>query len=191
LDDETFGTATSGGEIAPVAGLTAQIAKITEPIAAIDVSSDAQLASVQLRDGRVFAVSDGHSNEVDGRSGLIAPSLDPFGLLWTVPASSPSKLQVSTSQAEPSVVADAWPSADAISQLRVSADGARVAAVVASGGGRRVVVSAIIRDDEQRPVSLGPPFEVAQLAGPAQGLSWVGADTVAVLSTVPDPTLTM
>lgn len=191
LDDEMFGTATSGGEIAPVAGLTAQIAKIAEPIAAIDVSADAKLASVQLRDGRVFAVSEGDANEVDGRAGLIAPSLDPFGLLWTVPASRPSQLQVSSVRADPVAVADAWPPADSISQIRVSADGARVAAVITSGGGRRVVVSAIIRDDEQRPVSLGPPYAVAQLAGPAQGLSWVGADTVAVLSTVPDPTLTM
>ncbi|MEV7620345.1 LpqB family beta-propeller domain-containing protein [Microbacterium sp. NPDC089321] len=191
LDDETFGTATSGGEITPVAGLTAQIAKIVDPIGAIDVSADAQLASVQLRDGRVFAVSDGDTNQVDGRPGLIAPSLDPFGFIWTVPTSSASKLQVATTKAEPLFVADAWPGAESISQLRVSADGARVAAIVSSGGGRRVVVAAVIRDEEQQPIGLGAPYEVAPLAGPAQGLSWVGADSVAVLSTVPDPTLTM
>lgn len=191
LDDETFGTATSGGELAPVTGLTAQIAKIADPISAIDVSADAQLAAVQLRDGRVYAVSDGDTNEIDGRAGLAAPSLDPFGLIWSAPSGSPSRLQVSTPQAEPLSVADAWPSADSISQLRVSADGARVAAIITAGGDRRLVVSAIIRDDEQRPVALGAPYEVAQVAGPTQGLSWVGADTVAVLSTVPDPTLTM
>lgn len=190
LDDETFGTATSGGKIAPVAGLTAQIAKIVEPIAAVDVSADAQLASVQLRDGRVFAVSDGDTNEIDGRAGLIAPSLDPFGLLWTVPTGNPSQLQVSTAQTDPLIVADAWPAADSISQLRVSADGARVAAIVGTGADRRLVVSAVIRDDDQRPVSLGPPFEVGRLTGATQGLSWVGADAVAVLGTVPDPTLT-
>ncbi|WP_313357818.1 LpqB family beta-propeller domain-containing protein, partial [Microbacterium sp.] len=139
LGDEMFGTATSGGKIAAVSGLTAQIAKIVDPIAAIDVSADAQLASVQLRDGRVFAVSDGHTNQVDGRSGLIAPSVDPFGLIWTVPTSNPAAVQVSTAQAKPSTVADAWPSADAIGQLRVSADGARVAAIVSSGGERRLV----------------------------------------------------
>ncbi|MFJ4044846.1 LpqB family beta-propeller domain-containing protein [Microbacterium sp. NPDC089987] len=191
LGDEMFGVATSGGEIAPVGGLTAQIAKIADPIAAVDVSSDAQLASVQLRDGHVFAVRDGHTNQVDGRAGLITPSLDPFGLIWTVPASSPAAVQVSTAQAEPSTVADAWPSADAISQLRVSADGARVAAIVTSGGERRLVVASVIRDQEQRPISLGTPYyDVAQLSGAVQGLSWVGADAVAVLSATPDPTLT-
>lgn len=191
LGDEMFGTATSGGEIAPVSGLTGQIAKIDDPIAAVDVSADAQLASVQLRDGRVFAVSEGHTNQVDGRSGLITPSLDPFGLIWTVPTSNPTAVQVSTAQAEPSAVADAWPSADAISQLRVSADGARVAAIVTSGGERRLVVASIIRDEEQRPISLGTPYyDVAQLSGAVQGLSWVGADAVAVLSAAPDPTLT-
>lgn len=191
LGDEMFGTATSGGEIAPVRGLTGQIAKIDDPIAAVDVSADAQLASVQLRDGRVFAVSEGHTNQVDGRSGLITPSLDPFGLIWTVPTSNPTAVQVSTAQAEPSAVADAWPSADAINQLRVSADGARVAAIVTSGGERRLVVASIIRDEEQRPISLGTPYyDVAQLSGAVQGLSWVGADAVAVLSATPDPTLT-
>lgn len=191
LGDEMFGTATSGGEIAPVRGLTGQIAKIDDPIAAVDVSADAQLASVQLRDGRVFAVSEGHTNQVDGRSGLITPSLDPFGLIWTVPTSNPTAVQVSTAQAEPSAVADAWPSADAINQLRVSADGARVAAIVTSGGQRRLVVASIIRDEEQRPISLGTPYyDVAQLSGAVQGLSWVGADAVAVLSATPDPTLT-
>ncbi|MFS2240965.1 MULTISPECIES: LpqB family beta-propeller domain-containing protein [unclassified Microbacterium] len=191
LGDEMFGTATSGGEIAPVRGLTGQIAKIDDPIAAVDVSADAQLASVQLRDGRVFAVSEGHTNQVDGRSGLITPSLDPFGLIWTVPTSNPTAVQASTAQAEPSAVADAWPSADAINQLRVSADGARVAAIVTSGGERRLVVASIIRDEEQRPISLGTPYyDVAQLSGAVQGLSWVGADAVAVLSATPDPTLT-
>lgn len=191
LGDEMFGIATSGGEIAPVSGLTAQIAKIADPIAAVDVSADAQLAAVQLRDGRVFAVSEGHTNQVDGRGGLVAPSLDPFGLIWTAPASNPAAVQVSTAQADPSTVSDAWPSADAISQLRVSADGARVAAVVTSGGERRLVVASVIRDEEQRPISLGTPYyEVAQLSGAVQGLSWVGADAVAVLSATPDPTLT-
>lgn len=191
LDEETFGTATSGGEISPVAGLTAQIAKIQDPITAIDVSADAELASVQLRDGRVFAVNAGDTIEVDGRRGLITPSLDPFGLLWTVPAGSPSAVLASTPRAESQPVVGAWPSSDAISQLRVSSDGARVAAVVSAGGDPRLVVAAIVRDDEQRPIELGPPQEVGRLSGPAQGLSWVGTDTVAVLSTVPDPRLTM
>jgi len=191
LDDETFGTATAGGEISPVGGLTAQIAKIDDPIAAIDISADAQLAAVQLRDGRVYAVSDGDTNEVDGRPDLIAPSIDPFGLLWSVPTARPSAVQVSSAEADPTAVAGAWPQAASISQMRVSADGARVAAVVASGGERRLMVSAVVRDEAQRPTELGAPQTVAVLDGPAQGLSWVGSDSIAVLSAVPDPTLTM
>lgn len=191
LTGETFGTAAAGGEIAPITGLTAQIAKIGEPIAAIDVSTDALLASVQLRDGRVFAVSDGDSVGVDERGGLIAPTLDPFKLIWTVPARSPGEVRVSRADAAPRTVAKAWPGAESISQMRVSSDGARVAAVVTSNGERRVEVASILRDADQTPLELGPPHEVGRLIGPAQGLSWVGADTVAVLSAAPDAVLTM
>ncbi|UNK69690.1 LpqB family beta-propeller domain-containing protein [Microbacterium sp. H1-D42] len=189
-DGATFGTA-SAGEITPVPGLTQQIAKISTPIRSIDMSLDARLAAVQLTDGHVWAVSDGAGDQVDGRAGLITPSLDPFGYIWSVPSGEPAQIKAWTPAVVGHQIADAWPEADAISHVRVSADGARVAAIVTSGGQHLLVVAAIIRDDEGLPTALGQETpEIAVLDGPARGLSWVGSDSVAVLSADPDPTLT-
>ncbi|GAA2854716.1 LpqB family beta-propeller domain-containing protein [Microbacterium arabinogalactanolyticum] len=189
---ETFGRAVSGDTIEPVGGLTAQIAKITAPIRAVDVSLDAALASVQLQDGSVWALADGNSTKLDARADLIEPSLDPFGFTWTVPRGAPGELLAWGVQGPAQhLIADAWPGYDSISQLRVAADGARVAAVVTQAGQRRLVVAAVLRGKSSEPTALGQPHAVSTLAGPTLGLGWVGSDTLAVLSSTPDPALTM
>ena len=189
-DGETFGTASSG-EIEPVSGLTAQIARTSEPIRAVDVSLDALLAAMQTGNGHVYSVSEGSTVEVDGRSGLIDPSLDPFGYIWSVPTAQPEQVKAWEADGVVHDIADAWPEADAISHLRVASDGARIAAIVTSGGRHHLVVAAILRDDDGMPLGLGPETpEIALLDGPARGLSWVGSDAVAVLSADPDPMVT-
>lgn len=78
-------------------------------------------------------------------------------------------------------VATAWPSASAISHLRVAPDGARVAAVVTVGKQMWVVVAAVVRDSAGIPIELGEVKQLTQLFEPATGLSWLGADRVGVL----------
>jgi len=190
LDDESFGRTGSGDALVPVGGLTAQIAKIADPIRAVDVSLDAALAAVQLRDGTVVAVRPGETVPLDRRGGLIEPSLDPFGFTWSVPREHPERLQAWSASGDVHEIAGAWPGADSVSQLRVSADGARVAAVVSTAGERRVVVAAVVRGEESQPVELGEVREIGRFDGPGQGLAWIGADTLAVLSSAPEPTLT-
>ncbi len=190
LDDETFGRALTGDALEPVGGLTAQIAKVADPIRAVDVSLDARLAAMQLRDGRIFAVTAGNSVELDEAPGLIEPSLDPFGFTWTVQRDAPQSMHAWTEQRVLQSIEKAWPGAESISQLRVSADGARVAAVVTTGGQRRVVVAAVLRGEQSEPTELGEVHEIGRLDAPAQGLAWVGDDSLAVLSGAPDPELT-
>src|SRR5690606_14092212 len=190
LNDETFGRAVTGDALEPVGDLTAQIAKISDRITAIDVSLDATLAAMQLRDGRVFAVTAGNTVELDDTAGLIEPSLDPFGFTWTVQRDVPEGLRAWSDQRVRQPIAHAWPGAESISQLRVSADAARVAAVVTTGGQRRVVVAAILRGKDSEPTELGEIHEIGRLDGPARGLAWVGDDSLAVLSSAPDPQLT-
>lgn len=189
LTEETFGSA-SGGEVTPVPGLTAQIAKVAEPIASVDVARDGTLAALQLRDGRVFVLSDGNTDELGPREGLIAPSLDPFGFTWTVPRDAPLDLQAWSAEVEAHRIEAAWGDATGISHLRVAADGARVAAVITVSGQRQLVVAAVVRDERGVPVALGPTREIGRLAAPAQSIAWVGTDSVAVLANTPDATLT-
>jgi hypothetical protein len=189
LNDETFGRALTGDALEPVGELTAQIAKIADPIRAVDVSSDARLAAMQLRDGRVFAVTAGNTVLLDDAPGLIEPSLDPFGFTWSVQRDAPASLHAWSAQRVLQPIGHAWPGAENISQLRVSSDGARVAAVVTTGGQRRVVVAAVVRGKDSQPTELGEVHEVGRLDGPARGLAWVGDDSLAVLSSSPDPEL--
>lgn len=190
LTDETFGRALTGDALEPVGELTAQIAKIADPIRAVDVSLDARLAAMQLRDGRVFAVTAGNAVQLDDAAGLIEPSLDPFGFTWVVSRDAPGGLRAWDAQRVLQPIAQAWPGAENISQLRVSADGARVAAVVTTAGKRRVVVSSVLRGKGSQPTELGEVHEIGRLDGPVRGLAWVGDDSLAVLSGAPDPELT-
>ncbi|WP_309128053.1 LpqB family beta-propeller domain-containing protein [Microbacterium sp.] len=188
LGQESFGMAV-GDELKPIPALTAQIAKIQEPIAAIDVALDGSMAAVQMAAGAVFAVRDGATDRLDARAGLIAPSLDAFGFTWTVPRGDPSAVEAWDGEVVRHPVAQAWPEASSISHLRLSSDGARVAAVVTAGSQRHLVVAAVVRGEGGVPERLGDVREVMRLNDPAQGLAWMGTDSVVLLSNASDPVL--
>lgn len=181
LKDGSFGNLV-GGEITPLPGVTEEILALTQPISAIDVSTSGSHAAVQLADGHVWIAGDGNFDELDPRAQLVRPSMDPFDYTWSVPSSSPAALQAIGTDVTPLEIASAWPEASQVSAIRVSVDGARIAAVVVVGGERWIVVSAIIRDETGTPTELGPTEEVAQLDGAAIGLVWLGPDRLGVLT---------
>ncbi|MFS0893327.1 LpqB family beta-propeller domain-containing protein [Microbacterium sp. 179-I 3D3 NHS] len=180
LRDGAFGRIV-GDEISPIPGISEQILAIDQPIASIDVAIDDSTAAVQLADGHVYLVGDGNRDELDARPGLIEPTLDPFGYTWTVPTGDPDALQATGGDVVAHAVANAWPNASQISDMRVSPDGARVAAVITVGQQRWVVVAAVIRDAAGLPVELGDLKQLTQLSAVALGLSWVGTERLAVL----------
>lgn len=180
VQNGTFGRIV-GDEISPIPGITEEIVAITQPIVSIDVATDDSHAAAQLADGHVYLVGEGSLDELDARVGLIEPSLDPYGYTWTVPAGEPAALLARGGNVVEHAIANAWPNASAISDLRVSADGARVAAVVTMGQQRWVVASAVVRDSAGIPIELGEMKQLTQLPMPAMGLSWVGTERVAVL----------
>lgn len=176
-----------GDEISPIPGITEEILALQQPIISIDVATDESHAAVKLADGHVYLIGDGSLDELDSRPGLIEPSIDPFGYTWTVPAGDPGALQARGSDVVEHQVANAWPNASAISDLRVSADGARVAAAITVGQQRWVVVAAIIRDPSGVPVELGDFKQLTQLSTSVQGLAWLGTERLAVLIDLQSP----
>ncbi|WP_240747114.1 LpqB family beta-propeller domain-containing protein [Microbacterium sp. K24] len=170
-----------GDEVTEIPGITPGVAAIDQPIVSIDVAADDSLAAAQLADGHVYLIGDGTFDELDSRPGLIEPSLDPYGYTWTVPAGEPGALQARGSDVVEHDVANAWPNASSISDLRVSSDGARVAAVVTVGQQRWVVVAAIVRDPAGIPLELGDMKQVSLISAPATGLAWLGTERLAVL----------
>lgn len=180
VQDGTFGRIV-GDEVTEIPGITPGIAAIEQPIVSVDVAVDDSQAAVQLADGHVYLVGDGSFDELDSRPGLIEPSLDPFGYTWTVPAGAPGALQARGSDVVEHDVANAWPNASSISELRVSSDGARVAAVVTVGQQRWVVVAAVVRDAAGIPLELGDMKQITLIPAAAAGLAWLGTERLAVL----------
>ncbi|WP_200839026.1 MULTISPECIES: LpqB family beta-propeller domain-containing protein [Microbacterium] len=188
LKDGAFGRIV-GDEIAPIPAISTQILAMPPPIRAIDVAADDSAAAVMLDDGHVYLVGEDARNELDARPGLVHPSLDPYGYVWSVPAGAPQSVQAIGADVVGHDVVGAWPSASSISNLRVSADGARVAAVIVVGGQHWVVVAAVVRDDSGLPTELGEIRQLRQLTEPSTGLAWLGSDRLAVLTGSATPRL--
>lgn len=188
LTDNAFGTIV-GEEVTPIAGISEQILRISEPMSSIDVATDDSGAAVQLADGRVFLVSVGKLDQLDAAPTLISPSLDQYGYTWTVPRREPTALQAWGSDVRSHPIAVPWAGVSEISHLRVAADGARVAAIVTVGGQRWVAVAAVIRNQDGVPVELGPLTKLTMLDGDARGLVWLGPTRVGVLFDPASPQL--
>lgn len=180
LTDDAFG-AIVGDQISPIPGISEEIVGLSQDVAAIDVAADSSQAAVQLADGNVYRVGNGRVDQFQAPVTTVAPSMDPFGYTWMVAANDPTAVQAWGSDVSVArAVAKAWPTASAISALRVSADGARVAAVITVGGQHWVVVAAIVRDDGV-PVELGPAKQLTRIDDAADDLVWLGATLLAVL----------
>jgi hypothetical protein len=188
LKDGAFGRIV-GDEISPIDGISAEVARLPQPVLSLDLAADDSRAAVQLADRHVYLVREGAVDELDDRPGLIEPSLDPYGYTWTVPRGAPGALRVTGSDVVPLEVANAWPTASSVSAMRVSSDGARVAAVLTVGKQIWVVVAAVVRDSSGVPTALGDVKPLVQLSGQAAALGWVGSDRLAVLVDPSNPRL--
>jgi len=180
LKDGVFGTLV-GTQITPIDGISDEIAGIAEPLSSVDVSADETHAAVQFADGRVYIVGGGQVDQLGTPPNSVAPSIDSYGYTWTAPADAPSQLRAWSNDITPVLVNDAWPAAASLSAIRVSADGARIAAIESIGGETWVAVAAVIRDESGAPTSLGEPKLLTQLSGSAADLVWLGPDRLGVL----------
>lgn len=181
LTADAFGPS-AGGEVVGIVGLSPTLVAIADSVTSIDLSGDTTSAAVQLVSGNVARVVRNQLNVLDSRADLIAPVHDTNGFIWTVPASEPQELFAWSASRESFAIADAWPEASAISQLRVAPDGARVAAIIAIGGQEWVGLSGIVRDENGVPIALGDFEPLSMLPGPGLGLAWLGEDALGVLT---------
>jgi hypothetical protein len=173
----------NGSDLKQLPGLSAKIAALKPQ--AVTVSAD-QTAAAVLAAGGVYSVSTSADAPalVDARQGLIAPSLDVYGYLWSVPAALPGQLHATTPDGTAVAVQTPWPDASSIVSLQVARDGTRLIALLRSGTDTRFVAAAIVRGgDRNAPRQLGPPLELTAGSGTPQAATWVHELTVATLST--------
>lgn len=171
----------ANGTVTGIDGLSDKIAKLS-PVAAT-VNADHSYAAV-LGAGGVFGVSSAAQPLlVDSRPGLIAPSLDPAGFIWSVPRANPTAIEVFDPKGVAHTVASPLPAQSEIVSLNVSRDGTRIVIYLSSPAGPRLIVAAISRGNNLVPTALGNPIlDVTSGSGAALSATWVDAYSVATLS---------
>ncbi|MDH6207870.1 GerMN domain-containing protein [Aurantimicrobium minutum] len=178
LTDKTFGywtgaTIDTATQLAPT--------MLAQQPTAITTSSGNVLAAILTAQGASF-VRNGNAQVVDTRSGLIAPALDSFGYLWSVPAAQPNKLVVIPTDGKQIPLEVPWVTADSILSLSISRDGTRVLALLETNGSYQLVVSALVRGEKSLPIQLGAPVSLSLAAGTPVASAWVDSTTVVSVS---------
>ena len=149
---------------------------------AITLNPSGTAAAIRNAQG-VTRIDDTGVVPIDERSGLLEPSYDVFNFIWTVQASSPQTLQVTSQDNTVTQLAAPWLAGRSLVALRLSPDGARVAALVRDEHGSQVLVAGVERDNDGVPVRTTDEADV-QLwtSGTPVDLDWVGQTRFAVLS---------
>lgn len=172
----------AGGAVVEIPGLSKSILALEATD--IEVDADHTLAAVRDANGTVLRVDADGADRVDLRPGLLPPSIDPAGYVWSVPQSSPGAVIAYGPDAAQVAIASAWPGASQILAQRVSRDGTRLAAVVRDGDRYALWVAGILRDRAQAPTGLGEKKVLAILPGPSTALTWTGSNDLALATTV-------
>lgn len=176
--DGAIGTLGTDG-VTPIADIGARADQLAPTAASLARNRDS--LAVLGAGGVSFVGPTGAPVLIDSRAGLVAPSLDPHGYVWTVPAANPRGL-VATSP-DDGVPHDVPLDVDGtVVAVEVARDGARLLVVLSTPQGPRVFVVGILRDADLLPVALGAPLELAA-SGTVLGGTWVDAQRVAVLVT--------
>ena len=183
LRDGEFGLLAAGGAtLTAIPGISDAVVRLGPT--AVTVSAGQNLAAVLNADG-VYAVSAGEvPQQLDSRAGLLAPSVDNSGFIWTVAADAPGQITVYNRSGDSVPLESPWPEAVSISALKVSRDGTRLIALLRTETDTRFVTAAIERA-ESVPTALGATLLLRSDAGTPLDATWIDELTVASLSVLP------
>ncbi|MBF4623635.1 lipoprotein LpqB [Clavibacter sp. VKM Ac-2872] len=174
-----------GGEVAPLGTLGTRVTALGADAATL--SADGQQAAVRNASG-VWSVGDGDRDAVllDTRPGLVAPSLDAQGFVWSTPASDPRGLVAWGPDGVGHPVAVSWTATGRVVSLEVARDGARVLVQLETGAGPQLFVASIVRDGGVPTSLTTAPLELLASPGTPLDATWVDELDVATLTLAPD-----
>lgn len=178
-DGKKFGFAP---RMQPIGRLSAQIVDLGATSATVD--RDQSRAAV-LAGGSAYLVTNAAPKPVvvDSRPGLIAPSIDPFGFVWSVPASAASAIQAVGSDGAVHAVTSAIPSQASAASLVVSHDGTRILLAFDTPSGSVLAVAGVLRHGtDNSPFGLGPLLVLPTSTSSPIDATWVDDRTVATLT---------
>ncbi|WP_285062878.1 LpqB family beta-propeller domain-containing protein [Frigoribacterium sp. ME-P-080] len=181
LADGVLGFATSSA--------TSQLPGLSDAVEAlrprsVELSADQTAAAVGTSSGAYAVTSQGGARLVDARTGLVAPSLDDAGFVWSLVADDPTSLTAYALDGTPHPVVTSLPAGPSVTTFRISRDGTRALLLLDDQGESRLLVAAVVRDADGVPLRLGPTLELSAPDGAPVDATWADQLTVAVLTTV-------
>jgi len=181
--DGTLGLlAASGDAVTPLAGLSDAVVALGPT--AVSVAAGHRRAAVRSAAGVFLIAAAAAPLLLDARPGLIPPSIDNEGFVWSVPAGQPGDIIVFDPAGTAASIASPWPEATSIAALKVSRDGTRLVALLRTPTETRFVVAAIERSGSV-PVRLNEPLLLSAYEGVPLDATWIDELTVASLSRLP------
>jgi hypothetical protein len=184
--DAAFGFA-SGDDITPIGQLSDKVVALAP--SAVTLARGRSEAAVLSAQG-VSLVRTGTTPALllDSRAGLVAPSIDNSGFVWSVPSSSAAAIRVFEFDGTAHDVASSISPDARIISLEVSRDGARVLLYLSTDLGTQLVVAGVLRQDGV-PVGLGETFQLQAGSTAPLDATWIDNRTVATLSQLGDETV--
>lgn len=167
-----------GATVRPLPAIGSAVDKLNPTGAAVGRNGD----QVAVLNGAGVSVVRGAAPAalLDSRPGLVTPSLDPEGFVWSVPQSKPNAILAYDSANKPHPVPLGLDGL--VVSMAVSRDGTRLLLAVQTSSGPKLVVAGILRDKDLVPTSLAQPSYLPIDSSPLLSASWVDSGTVVVLS---------
>lgn len=179
----------SNDDLTPVAQISGKVGSLGPQ--AVALARGKQAAAV-LAPAGVYAVR-ANSPEpllVDGRPGLVAPSIDNSGYIWSVPESNAAAIRVFELNGTEHEVTTSLPPDARVTSLSVSRDGTRLLLYLSTGSGPELLVAGIIRQ-QGLPTAIGETFALAAGSETPIDAAWVDERTVATLSSTGESATTI
>jgi len=117
---------------------------------------------------------------IEGR-GLVAPSYDSDGWLWTTETESSGAVLAVAADGTLAQLDAPQLAGRSIQALEVSRDGARLAVLSRAGGGQLLEVMSVVRDESGVPLDLGPSLALGPAVNESIDLAWLDDASLATL----------
>jgi len=184
LTERGFGYVSASG-LESVPGISARV----EALGALGgaLARGARQAAIRTAEGAWLVVPDAEPALVDTRAGLVDPSIDRDGFVWSAVGSDHDSI-VAFDAAGGAHPVDSPPLDGAIVSIDVSRDGTRLLIATNGQAGSALPLVGIIRDGAGTPIALGAPLALPLASGALLDAAWADSSTVVTLSEAGDGT---
>lgn len=173
LADGVFGPVIAG-QVSSLPGIGSRIEQMQPTAVAVSPGRD---SAAVLHQGIVSWVSTTDQVQIDLRNGLLAPSLDRFGYVWSYASETADSIVVTRPGGRTAVLPMPWLSGRIPQAVRVSPSGTRIAVLVkdaAQPDYAAVIIAGVVRDAQGDPLSLTETSYVALwVMGAPVDLDWI------------------